>query len=568
MKMTLFARILLILQAFSLLLMGCEAEQAVTETVAKAPPNILLIVVDDMGYTDIGAFGSEIETPNLDALAMDGVRLTNFHASPQCAPTRSMLMSGSDNHKAGMGSMFPARMIEGDYADRWGYERRLDHRVATLPERLGDAGYHTYMAGKWHLGASEELKPTARGFDKAFALMLGGASHMENRHPQNTPSYREDGRVIEALPDNFYSTNTYTDKIIEQINSSTGDGKPFFAYLALTSPHWPLQVPEDYRDRYAGQYDGGYKELRLSRTARAEELGVIPRVDPDLFDPVSERWDELSAEEQRYQSRKMEIHAAMIENIDDNIGRLTAYLRDAGELDNTFIFFMSDNGAESDLFDKKPGPRDRINGDNYFNTNYESLGTKTSWGLIGPGWAQATTAPYQRFKGFLAEGGTRVTSFASHPSLVSAGRIDNQYLNVMDVMPTFLEIAAADFDETTVRGRAVLPMDGLSFLAVLGDSEARVHPYEKVFAFELHGQRSLRRGDWKIVWEQYPINIWWDDEPRDDWRRWQLYKLADDPTESIDMSKAEPAMLAELAELWDQWAEKNEVKTDITAVWP
>ncbi len=568
MKTSISAPILLISLSLSLFLAACQPGDSDTTEQPAAKPNILLIVVDDMGYTDVGAFGSEIKTPNIDELAFNGMRLTNFHASPQCAPTRSMLLSGSDNHKAGMGSMFPARFIDGDYGDRWGYEQRLDHRVATLPERLGDAGYHTYMAGKWHLGQSDDLEPTARGFDRAFGLMVGGASHMEKRHLQRPPIYREDGVEIETLPDNFYSTNTYTDKIIEHMSSNVGDGKPFFAYLALTSPHWPLQVPEEYRDRYAGQYDDGYDVLRSRRIDRAEELGVIPEVDADLFDPVGAPWNDLSEEEQRWESRKMEIHAAMMENLDDNIGRVIAYLEESDQLDNTFIFFMSDNGAESDRSDRKPGMKERVNGGGYYNASYETLGTKNSWAFIGPGWAQATTAPYQRFKGFLSEGGTRVTSFASHPTLVAGRTIDSQYLNVMDVMPTFLDIAGAEFDETMVRGREVLPMDGISFLATLGGAKEPTHSADKVFAFELHGQRALRRGDWKIVWEQEPVNIWWDDEPVEHWKSWRLYNLVNDPSEELDLSAAEPELLAELTGLWDTWAEANDVKLSITPQYP
>jgi arylsulfatase len=546
---------------------GCHSEPLNTTREASEPPNILLIVVDDMGYTDVGAFGSEIRTPNIDALAFNGVRLTNFHASPQCAPTRAMLMSGTDNHKAGMGSMFGDRFMEGELGDRFGYETRLDFRVATLPERLGDAGYHTYMAGKWHLGRSAELEPTARGFDRAYGLLVGGASHFEIRHPARPALYMEDGVAIDTLPEDFYSANAYADKLISFIDSNQGDGKPFFGYLALTTPHWPLQVPEEYRDHYAGDYDDGYDALRAGRLSRAEELGVIPHVDPALFDAVGKSWGELDAERQRYESRKMEIYAAMMENLDDNIGRILSYLRDNDQLNNTFIFFMSDNGAESDLPEVKPGFKDRVNGDNYFDTSYDNLGTERSWAFIGPGWAQATTAPYQRFKGFHNEGGTRVTSFASHPTLVAGHAIDNQYLNVMDVMPTLLEIAGAQFDASMVRGREVLPMDGASFLAALGGDELAVHSPDKVFAFELHGQRVVRRGDWKLLWEQRPMNIWWDDEPHPTWKSWQLFNLANDPSEELDLAAAEPELAAELAAQWDRWAEETEVVTDITPIW-
>ncbi len=568
MKTTLSARILLILQAFSLFLMGCEAEQPAAEAVSAQQPNILLIVVDDMGYTDIGVFGSEAKTPNIDRLAMQGVRLTNYHASPQCAPTRSMLMSGADNHKAGMGSMFGSRYMEGDLGDRWGYEQQLHSRVATLPERLGDAGYHTYMAGKWHLGMIDELSPTAKGFDRTFALLNGASSHLEKNHLQLIPTFREDGLVIDTLPDDYYSTNTFTSKIIEQISSNAGDGKPFFAYLALTAPHWPLQVPAEYRDRYAGVYDDGFDALRIRRVSRAEELGVIPVVDRDQFKPIGDAWSELDQQEQRFQSRAMEIHAAMLENMDDNIGRVVAYLEEAGELENTFIFFMSDNGAEPDDSRLKPGLKNRLETSDYYSADYETLGTRNSWAFIGDGWAQATTAPYGRFKGLFNEGGTRAASFAYYPPKIAARSKTDEYIYVADVMPTLLDIAGAEFDPGTVRGRDVVPMDGVSFLAALDGREERIHAADVPIAFELHGQRALRLGEWKIVWEQALMNIWWDDEPEEHWNSWRLYNLENDPTELHDLGIDEPEKMAEMVALWDQWAEENYVVTEIIPIWP
>jgi arylsulfatase len=238
--------------AAALALAACQAETPSTDTTSSAParqPNIVLILVDDMGYTDIGAFGSEVATPSLDALAFAGVRLSNFHSSPQCAPTRSMLLSGSGNHKAGMGTMFGDRMIVGEYGDQVGYEQQLHPRVATLPERLGDAGYHTYISGKWHLGAAPDQIPVKRGFDRSFALMIGSSSHFGFPTINPATAFRADGEIVAELPDDFYTSATYTDKMIEFIDSNHGDGKPFFGYLSLTAPHWPLQVPKESTTR-------------------------------------------------------------------------------------------------------------------------------------------------------------------------------------------------------------------------------------------------------------------------------------------------------------------------------
>ena len=557
----------------STVLPGCQTDvdssdpAIVADSAPDSPPNIILIVADDMGYTDLGAFGSEINTPNLDRLATQGVRLTNYHASPQCAPTRSMLLSGADNHTAGMGSMFGDNLIKGGFGGRPGYERYLHPRVATLPERMADAGYHTYMAGKWHLGMGDERKPTARGFEEAFALMGGSASHLEMRSHNNV-EYREHGEVLESLPDNFYSTNTHTDKMMEYIGANQGDGQPFFGYLALTSPHWPMQAPPEFIDRYEGQYEDGYEALRIRRAERAAELGVAPDIAADRFETIGQSWDELSEQEKKYSARKMEIYAAMVDNMDYNVGRLITYLEEIGELDNTFIFFMSDNGADSDREDRNPTFFRSLARSDYWDNSYENLGNASSWTFYGPGWGQASMGPFRLFKGFTTEGGTRVSAFAYHPTLAASSSINNQYLTLMDVMPTFLDVAGAKFDPTEVRGRSVEPMQGKSFAGMLRGSSELVHPEDEVIATELHGQRALVRGDWKIVWEQMVANIWWDDEKPEHWRTWRLFNLADDPTERNDLSEAHPELRDELVAQWHAWATENHVMESVTPYWP
>ena len=543
-----------------------QATQAQATQADRNPPNILLVVVDDMGFTDLGAFGGEIRTPNLDELANNGVRLTNFHAAPQCAPTRSMLMSGADNHKAGMGSMFGPSAFANMPEGREGYERYLHPRVATLPERLNDAGYHTYMSGKWHLGLDDQKKPSVRGFERTFALMNGNASHFELRGFGPPTLIREDGEKLEKLPEGFYSTNTYTDKMIEFLGSNAGDGQPFFGYLALTSPHWPLQVPEAELDAYKGKYDHGYDEHRARRLERAQALGVVPTVDPALFHPTGDRWADLSEAERRYSARTMELYAAMVENMDTNIGRLVSYLKSTGQFENTLIFFMSDNGAEADSEAANPNFASYVKKTNYFDNAYDNLGKPSSWAFIREGWAQASMAPFRLYKGFLTEGGARVASFVHHPELAASGAIDDQYLTVMDVMPTFLELADFEFDAGRVRGREVLPMDGKSFLPALQSSQ-RIHGPQEVIASELHGQRSLVRGDWKIVREQMTANIAWIGEEPEHWGSWRLFNLADDPTEQHNLAATNPQLLAELTTLWDQWAEENGVITDLRAQW-
>jgi len=554
-----------------MLSLGLLACQSTTEEIQKSnldkQPNIILIVADDMGFTDLGAFGSEINTPNLDKLAYEGMRLTNFHASPQCAPTRSILMSGTNNHTAGMGSMFNDIFIRGEFGDRKGYEGYLHPRVASLPERLREAGYHTYMTGKWHLGGDDEKKPTARGFDQAFALMQGNAHHMQlrgmNKRP---PHFRENGKPIQKLPDNYFSANTFTDKLIEYIDANQTDEQPFFGYLALTSPHWPLQAPTEYLDKYAGVYDKGYDVLKTRRRVSAESLGVVPKVKNSEFDQVGESWRELTPEQQRYSARTMEVYAAMIDNMDDNIGRLTAYLEKTGELDNTLIFFMSDNGAEPDL-EYNPTFGNDLLDSGYYDNSYNNIGETDSWIFYGPGWAQAATAPFRMYKGSMAEGGTRVSAIAWNPNLISGGQIEKQYLSVMDLMPTFLDLAKADFDPTQFNGKPVVPIEGRSFSSVLAGENALVYNPEDVIAKELHGQRSLKRGDFKILWEQRTVQMYWADEVPNHWRQWRLYNLKEDPTELTDLSASMPELKQELVTLWNEWAEANNVRTEIEAYW-
>lgn len=549
------------------LLLGCTSEPPTTQAdgaqdagvnAAQTQPNFLLIVADDMGYTDIGAFGGEINTPNLDRLAERGIKLTNFHVASTCAPTRAMLLSGTDNHTAGLGAMFGDNMLTG-VEGQVGYEHYLHERVATLPELLTDAGYHTYMAGKWHLGSEPDQLPRARGFENAFSLLAGGGTHFVAAANQ----YAENGRHLDTDLTDFYSTQTYTDKLIEYIDGNHGDGRPFFVYAAYTSPHWPLHAPEDFIDRYAGRYDDGYDVLRRQRVERARTLGVVPDIDVSLsFQRVGAAWDELDEEAQRISARKMEIYAAMVENLDFHVGRLLAYLESIGELENTVIVFMSDNGAESDDLELNPTFAQRIV-TNHFDNRLENLGRPNSYVSYGPGWAQAGTAPFNRFKGFINEGGTRTPAFILHGSGANPAGTDNQYLRVMDVAPTLLELAGASLPVGPYRGREVVAMEGRSFAALLRGDHEPIYASDEPIGSELHGHRALQRGRFKLVWEQPPGNTWWDYPIPDSWYRWQLYDLDTDPGEANDLSSAYPELVAELTALWEDYATMHNVVRDV-----
>ena len=547
-------------------LAGCDMGGPDARTGEAAPaadqrPNILLIVTDDMGYTDLGSFGSEIPTPNLDELAYSGVRLTNFHAAPACAPARAMLLSGMDNHEAGIGSMNIKRFFDNgtepvQTATGYGlpgYEGYLSHRVAALPEVLRDAGYHTYMAGKWDLGRAlvDETNPSGRGFESSFVQTTGTALHLRpadgGAHGGISRAdplvYRENWDVVTALPEDYFSTEAYTDKIIEYIDENRDDGRPFFAYLALTAPHWPLQVPEDWLDRFAGLYDDGYDTVRDRRVERARELGIIsPHADMSDFRRSSIPWAELDDTARTEHARRMEIYAAMVANMDYHVGRLAGYLRDTGEFDNTFILFMSDNGASSSA------PAGFADG---YDNSLANMGHRDSFIEYGPGWAEAATAPYRDTKGSMAEGGVLAAAFAAHATLSNIGGISREYLTMQDVMPTLLQLTGVEPPAGEYNHRPVLPIRGKSFLDHLQGGNSPVHGTDEAIGWELHGERALVRWPWKLLWIPSPGEE----------TRWELFDLESDPFERSDLSAQRPELTRELIDAWFRYAEDVGVAT-------
>ena len=524
------------------LVLGCnnpvsidESKNASQPETTNARPNILLLVADDMGYTDLGSFGSEIPTPNLDALAFDGVRFVNFHAAPSCAPTRAMLMSGLTGGEAGVtDTMAPV----------------LSNDVAALPALLQDVGYRTYMAGKWYLGIEHDQSPTARGFDASFALVRGGDSHLGASHfAPETVAYRENGDLVQ-VPDDWFSSRLYTDKLIEMIRSGQDNRSPWFGYLAFTAPHWPLQAPADWRDRSADRYDGGYDLLRAGRINRARELGIIPdTTSVEDYVGLAPPWEDLDTEARQKNARAMELYAAMVENMDYHVGRLLEYLRTTNQFDNTVILFFSDNGASGS--DSSFRPRMPWKPDLAWNNSLPNMGQAGSFVAIGRGWAEATTAPYRAVKGSLYEGGTRAAAFMHHESLLHGGNIDRGYLTVMDVLPTLLEIGGTSHPGTEFQGRSVLPIRGRSFWSrVQGQSEP-VHGDNDVIPWISSSPRSqgpqaaLVRGDWKIVREREPSGV------PDAAPVWRLYHLATDLGETTDVAEQWPDLLEELITLWN-----------------
>ena len=531
------------------LLGACTQEPAPSaETAAPAPPsrppNILFILADDLGYSDLGVFGSEIPTPNLDAIAQSGMLLTRFYAGMTCSPTRAMLMSGTDHHLAGVGVQ--GRPNRDDQRGQPGYEGYLNFRVAALADLMTDAGYNTYMTGKWHLGEQVEQGPRARGFKRSF-VSLDGAAHLGGwdwRGPQ--PARYRDGEEVVQVGDDFYTTRFYTQRMLEYIEQDRVEGKPFFAYLAYTAPHWPLQAPDESIARFKGHYDAGYEALYASRFARMQELGLVradaERIDDSRFRP---RWSELSDEDKQFEARRMEIYAAMVSDLDTYVGEVVAYLERIGELDNTFIMFMSDNGAESSRRDLASPIRDHVGKE--YDHRLENLGRANTYVMYGPNWASVSATPFFRHKATGFEGGVRVPAFVNFPSRVKPGTRSDAIGTVMDLLPTFLALAGAQHPGTTYRGMPVLPIKGVSLLPLLTGAATATHPADETFGWELLGQRSVRQGDWKLVWDQrLPA----------DQRRWQLFNLAADPFEQHDLSANDPEQLAHMLGRWDQYDEE------------
>ncbi|MDB5726207.1 MAG: arylsulfatase [Novosphingobium sp.] len=501
---------------------------------AKAParPNILVIVADDLGFSDLGAFGGEIATPNLDTLALSGLRLTGFHTEAACGPTRAMLLTGSDSHRVGLGNM--PESIAPNQNGKPGYEGHLRADAATVAERLSAGGYRTLLSGKWHLGVTPEQDPHARGFQHSFAMLNCCHNHFGlglSADRTKMSGYTRDGQVVTSLPADFYSSDFFAAQFIDQLSASRRgpDGaKPFFGYLAFTAPHAPLQAPPETIAKYAGRYDAGYDVLRETRLKRQRELGLVdPAVQP--HHPVDTvPWASLTPAQKQASARKMEIYAAMVDRLDQAVGRVVAALKASGEYDNTVIFFLSDNGAEARDVPVPGAPLPAL----------ATLGTAKSYVNYGAGWAQAGTTPSWRFKTFATEGGIHTPAFVSGGAVGHPG-ISAAYTHVSDIVPTVLDLAHVAVTPKRFQGRTVQPLDGLSWRHLL-ESGAAVYPASKAVGSELFGSRSLRQGDWKIT------------DISDG--TWHLFDIARDPGETRDLSAQEPARKAALITAWEAYA--------------
>jgi arylsulfatase A-like enzyme len=528
----------------SLLVAGTFSCSAPTENLSEDKRlNILLLVADDLGYADLGCYGGDIETPNIDKLASSGILFSRYHTSPLCAPTRAMLLSGNDNHIAGMGS-------QGLVTDEFGYEGSISTRTMIIPEVLKKAGYHTYMAGKWHLGMDSISNPFRRGFERVFVNLGSSGNHYNNQGlfaDDPLSVYSQDGKPAD-WEDGKYSTDFFTDKLIEYINLDKADGKPFFAFAAYTSPHWPLQVDEKYWKKYEGMYNDGYEVLKTKRLESLKRAGMIPEnaVLPPNHSSVKP-WSSLSDSEKKKESRKMELYAGMVDNLDHNIGRLIKHLKDIGEYDNTLILFMSDNGAAAEDFyyGDSYGPFIR----QHFTDEYESMGKPNSFISYGPQWAEAGSSPFKYFKGQATEGGIIAPMIISGPVIEEGGVIHHGLVTLMDVAPTFYEIAQAQYPQT-FNNNKLYPLKGNSIMPVATGMADEVHDDNYVFGLEHRNRAMIRKGDWKITNIISPF----------DTTNFELYNIPDDLAELNNLKESEPEKYQELLLEWTKFSEEIKVQ--------
>ena len=514
----------------------------------SARPNIVLLLADDWGFSDVGAYGGEIATPNLDELARRGMKFSNFHVAASCSPTRAMLLTGVDNHRNGVGNM--RETIPRAHVGKPGYLSVLDTRVVTVATLLRDSGYRTYAAGKWHVGKEPHNLPPARGFERSLVMGDSGSDNWETgkRYLDLTDKvyWFEDGRPA-LMPAEFYSSQFYVDKTLEYLRQDAGSAKPFFAYVAFQANHIPIQAPREFIDKYKGRYKDGWTALRQARRDKAAALGLIPANTPMATMSTTTDWDALSVEEQAYQARRMEVYAAMAEAMDFHVGRLVAHLKQTGEYDHTVFVFMSDNGAEaSDPYALAVG---RWWLDREYSRDLERLGGKGAYSIIGPSWASAAAAPLSSYKFYSGEGGIRVPLIISGVAGMAQNQVHHSLAHVKDITPTLLELAQVARPPGDYQGRPVELMTGSSLLPVLKGTAARVHAADEAIGYELSGNEALFKGDLKLIKNIPPLGD----------GQWHLYDIRTDPGETQDLQQQMPAAFATMQTQYAAYARANGV---------
>jgi arylsulfatase len=504
----------LMMIVFSMLLVVCEQQGALVAA-EQQRPNIVLIMCDDMGWSDIGCFGGEVQTPHIDSLAKDGLRFTQFYNCAKCTTTRAALTTG----------LYP----------RQGKGGLLRTDMVTLGEALQLAGYQTSLSGKWHLGSGDTTHPFKRGFDSYYGLLDGCCNFFDPVQPDpkfkggRVRKFGHDDKNITEFPDDYYTTDAFTDHAVEQIRKHAAANKPFFVHVYYTAPHYPLHAKPKDIAKYQGKYSLGWDALRQQRHQRQLEMGLI---DESWTLPPREQGvaDYESAPNKDWQDLRMAVYAAMIDSMDQNIGRILAALDSEGVADNTLVMFLSDNGGCSET----PGGNDP----------QQVPGPKEFYSHCGPGWAYAQNTPFRRYKSWSYEGGIATPLVARWPQVIEAGTTTNQVGHIIDFMPTFLEMADADYPSEHA-GEKLLPVEGRSLLPILKGKQRDGHDW---LYWEWAGTRAVRHGDWKLVGGRGT-------------KDWELYELAADRTETKNLAAEHLDRVKDMADHWHAWAKRTGART-------
>lgn len=515
----------------ALLLIACSPMALAAQSTQPSRPNIVVILADDMGYSDLGCYGGEISTPNIDRLASNGVRFTQFYNEQRCCPSRAVFMTGRYPHQVGIGAMIDAydKWIR-DEANSSAYQDHLSTDSPTIAELLRAAGYHTMMCGKWHLGSRPAEWPCRRGFDRSFVLIPGAMNYYggETVGPR-TPMALDDQRFVPPH-DGFYSTDAFTDYAVKFLDEAKPMNKPFFLYLAYNAPHWPLQAPQEDIDKYIGAYDGGWQATRVRRFDRMVELGVQPKSTgmAPMDRGKAKPWPRLSPDARKEWALRMSIYAAQVTHMDRDIGRLLAELNRLGVAQNTLVVFLSDNGgAAEDPHRGKPGAK---------------LGTRDSfWGYARP-WATVSNTPWRYHKTSAYEGGTSTPFIAYWPDGIPSaahGKFVREPAHLLDLLPTFLELADASYPSTPTRhpeGQSILPM-----------IQGQPGNPNRTFFWEHEGNRAIRKGNWKLVMLPNSPD------------GWELYDMNTDRIEQHNVAADHPDLVRDLTADYDAWAKRCHV---------
>lgn len=528
----------------SLAALACSLAFLYASNADAAPrPNIVLIMADDMGFSDLGCYGSEIHTPNIDKLAATGLRFTQFYNTARCCPTRAALMSGLYPHQAGVGHMVEHMEQPIENIGLRGYVGDLSPHCVTIAQVLSTAGYHTAMSGKWHVtpAATKDKKnwPRQRGFEKYFGIIHGGSSYFD----PNGNLVRDNER-IKHVGTNFYLTDAIAENAMEFISDFAQDTKPFFIYVAFTAPHWPLHaLPEDIA-KYRGKYGNHWDQFREARHKKQIELGIVDGKWPlSPRDPPGSWGDEKFAD---WQDSRMAAYAAQVDRLDQNVGKILTKLRETGQLDNTLVFFLSDNGGCAEnlgaKFSSAIVPAKSPTGGPMHKGNSPNIipGGPDTYASYGQPWANVSNTPFRLYKHWVHEGGISTPLICNWPGVTQPGTMTSQIGHVIDIMATCLEVAGAKYPKT-FNDNKITPLAGVSLLPILEGQQRKVRP---IF-WEHEGNRAVRWGDWKLV-SRYTNS-------------WELYNMVADRTELNNLAPQNPEKVKKMIAMYDDWAKKSDV---------